>query len=134
MFLASRIFDDIKPSTAWKVFIHFQLSKVFSGLRVCLWFSLSYKRSLMKPQRQFKHFSLHRCNKTFLKLTCISSRLYKINAQKVSVFGVILVRFSCIWTEYGQTWSISPYSVRLRENLDQNNSEYVHFLRSDIKS
>ena len=24
-----------------------------------------------------------------------------------------------------------PYSVRMRENTDQNNSEYVHFLRSD---
>ena len=27
--------------------------------------------------------------------------------------------------------SISPYSVRMRENADHNNSEYVHFLRSD---
>ena len=26
---------------------------------------------------------------------------------------------------------ISPYSVRIRENADQNNSEYGHFLRSD---
>ena len=27
---------------------------------------------------------------------------------------------------------ISPYSVRMRENADQNNSKYVHFLRSDL--
>ena len=27
--------------------------------------------------------------------------------------------------------SISPYSVRMRENADQNNSEYGHFLRSE---
>ena len=26
----------------------------------------------------------------------------------------------------------SPYSVRMRENTDQNNSEYGHFPRSDI--
>ena len=26
--------------------------------------------------------------------------------------------------------SISPYSVRMRENTDQNNSEYEHFSRS----
>ena len=26
--------------------------------------------------------------------------------------------------------SISPYSVRMRENTDQNNSEYGHFLHS----
>ena len=37
---------------------------------------------------------------------------------KVSLFGVIVVR-------------ISPYSVRMRENTDQNNSAYGHFLRSD---
>ena len=39
----------------------------------------------------------------------------------VSVFGVILV---CIFPH------ISPYSVQMRENVDQNNSEYGHFSRS----
>ena len=34
--------------------------------------------------------------------------------------------FSRIWTEYR-----ALYSVRMRENTDQNNSEYGHFLRSD---
>ena len=34
--------------------------------------------------------------------------------------------FSRIRTEY----RISPYSARMRENTDQNNSEYRHFLRS----
>ena len=33
--------------------------------------------------------------------------------------------FSRIWTEYGDTLRISPYSVRMRENMDQNNSEYA---------
>ena len=28
----------------------------------------------------------------------------------------------------------SPYSVRMRENTDQNKSEYGHFLCSDFKS
>ena len=37
--------------------------------------------------------------------------------------------FSRIRTEYGEIL-ISPYSVRIRENTDQNNSEYDHFLRS----
>ena len=27
-----------------------------------------------------------------------------------------------------------PYSVRMRENMDQNNSEYGHFLHSDISN
>ena len=29
-------------------------------------------------------------------------------------------------------YSVSPYSVQMRENVDQNNSEYGHFLRSEI--
>ena len=38
--------------------------------------------------------------------------------------------FSHIWTEYGEIPSISPYSVRMWENADQNNSEYGRFSRS----
>ena len=38
--------------------------------------------------------------------------------------------FSHIRTEYGEILRISPYSVRMRENVDQNNSEYGHFSRS----
>ena len=38
--------------------------------------------------------------------------------------------FSHIRTQYEEIQSISPYSVRMRENADQNNSEYGHFLRS----
>ena len=34
-------------------------------------------------------------------------------------------------SEYGRV--ISPYSVRMRENVDQNNSEYGHFLRSQMR-
>ena len=36
--------------------------------------------------------------------------------------------FCRIWTEYGE---ILPYSVRIRENADLNNSEYGHFSRND---
>ena len=39
--------------------------------------------------------------------------------------------FSRIRTEYGEILRISPYSVRMRENTDQNNSEYGHFLHSE---
>ena len=38
--------------------------------------------------------------------------------------------FSRIRTDYGEIRSISPYSVQMRENKDQNNSEYGHFKRS----
>ena len=44
--------------------------------------------------------------------------------------------FSRIWTEHGEIRSISPYSVRMRENNNQKNSEYGHFSRSvkDLKT
>ena len=37
----------------------------------------------------------------------------------------------CIRIEYGEIVRISPYSVQMRENVDQNNSKYWHFLRSE---
>ena len=37
--------------------------------------------------------------------------------------------FSHIWTEYGEIHHISPFSVRMRENTNQKNSEYGHFSR-----
>ena len=37
--------------------------------------------------------------------------------------------FSRIWTEYGEIRS--PYSVRIWENADNNNSEYTYFSRSE---
>ena len=42
--------------------------------------------------------------------------------------------FSGIQTEYGEILRISRCSVRMRENTDQKNSEYEHFLRSVQKS
>ena len=39
--------------------------------------------------------------------------------------------FSHFWTESGRILRISPYSVRMRENKDQNNSAYGHILRSE---
>ena len=38
--------------------------------------------------------------------------------------------FSRIRTEYGEIGSISPYLVQMRENTDQNNSEYGLFSRN----
>ena len=38
--------------------------------------------------------------------------------------------FSRIRTEYGEILRISSYSVRMRENADQNNCKYGYFLRS----
>ena len=40
--------------------------------------------------------------------------------------------FSQIRTKYREIRSISPYSVRVRRNTDQKNSEYGHFTNSDL--
>ena len=37
--------------------------------------------------------------------------------------------FFLIRIEHGEILRVSPYSVRMRENTDQNNSEYGHFSR-----
>ena len=42
--------------------------------------------------------------------------------------------FSHIWTKYGEILRISPYSVLIREDTDQKNSEYGYFSRSDTHS
>ena len=52
--------------------------------------------------------------------------------EKCPFSALFWCAFSCIQTEYGEILYISPYSVHMRENADQNNSEYGHFLRSDV--
>ena len=65
---------------------------------------------------------------------------YKIFGSSLIGLGVTLRKesycselfwsvFSRIRTEYGEIRSISPYSARMWENTDQNNSEYGHSLR-----
>ena len=47
--------------------------------------------------------------------------------EKCSYSELFWSAFSRIRTEYGEIQSISPYSVRMRENADQNNSKYATF-------
>ena len=42
--------------------------------------------------------------------------------------------FFRICFEYGEIWSVSPYSVQMRMNADQKKSKYEHFLSSDWTS
>ena len=50
--------------------------------------------------------------------------------EKCSYSELFWSVFFPIQTEYGEIRNISPYSVRMRENADRKNSEYVHFSRS----
>ena len=49
----------------------------------------------------------------------------------MSLFRVFWSVFSSIRTEYGEILRISPYSVGMQENMDQKNSQYGQFLRSE---
>ena len=48
-------------------------------------------------------------------------------AQKVSISELFCSAFPHIRTEYREIQNISPYPVRMRENTEQNNSEYGQF-------
>ena len=50
--------------------------------------------------------------------------------EKCSYSELFSFASSSIRTEYREIQSISPYSIQMRENMDQNNSEYGQFLRS----
>ena len=56
--------------------------------------------------------------------------VYLVLREKCPYLELFWSAFSRIRTEYGEILRISPYSVRMQENADQNNSEYRHFLRN----
>ena len=56
-----------------------------------------------------------------------SQHNFRISKKLSKMFWSI---FSRIWTEYGEIRIIFLYSNRMREDTDQNNSEYGNFLRS----
>ena len=62
----------------------------------------------------------------FQNISCYSLR------EKCPYSELFWPAFSRIWIECGEILRISPNSVRMRKNPDQNNSEYRHFLRSDF--
>ena len=74
---------------------------------------LNFMVGYQSDKKIFHHYPLHK--------KCLYSELF-------------WSAFSCIRTDYGEIRSISSYSVRMRENADQNNSEHEYFLRSDRHS
>ena len=74
------------------------------------------------------------CSESFFPCTevntnlIISKTLLKLTLRKKCPYSELFwSAFSYIRTEYGEIRSISSYSVRIRENADQNNSKYGHF-------
>ena len=79
-----------------------------------------------------------RCeNFHFLEQLLLQSFLIRfetITAQKCPYSELFWPAFCCIRTEYGEIRSICLYSVRMRENPDQNDSKYRNFFRSVLHS
>ena len=69
-------------------------------------------------------------HKSFLVILCQWRSLNKKCPYSELFWSV----FSLVRTEYGEILCISLYSVRMRENTDQNNSKYGHFLRNGFHS
>ena len=72
------------------------------------------------------------CFKCFTFISCSNFTLifrYSTLRKKCPYSELFWPAFSCILTKYGEI--LSPYSFRMRENADQNDSEYGHFSRSD---
>ena len=88
------------------------------------------RRLLLKTGALKKSYAYKTLKKGLLtKFTALKNPMAVIiTAWKVTVFGLILV---CIFPYSDWIRSISPYSVRTRENADQNNSEHGHFSRSN---
>ena len=65
-----------------------------------------------------------------LYLTCAETYKHLTLREKRPYSELFWCAFSRIRTEYEEIPSISPYSVRMQGNADQNNSEYGGFSRS----
>ena len=69
------------------------------------------------------------CSNTFISTKKRESITLRKKCPYSKLFWSV---FSRIRTEYREIRSISPYSVQMRENTDQNNSNYGHFSCSVI--
>ena len=61
----------------------------------------------------------------------VNNKHYVKSVRSRSYSGPHFPAFGLMWTEYEKIRCISSYSVRMRENADQNNSQYEHFTRSE---
>ena len=60
-------------------------------------------------------------------MVCVTSSSLRKKCPYSELFWSV---FSFIRTEYREILCISPYSARMWENADQNNSEYENFSRN----
>ena len=96
----------------------------------------SFKISKMTYLRSWKCLKLPKIYQN--RLNWINSKLATktttLLREKCPYSELLWSVFSCIPNEYGELLRVYQHLVRKRENTDQNNSEYGHFLRSALHS
>ena len=80
-------------------------------------------------EKKFSYFRKHNPFQMFVRILNTPLNVLREKCPYSELFWSL---FSRILTEYGEMLLISPYSVEMWKNTDQKNSEYGHFLRSDI--
>ena len=84
--------------------------------------------------RHFLQTNFHRnCIVCHVSKTKIIDKSYSVTIslhEKSPYLECFWSVFSRIWTAYGEILRTFPYSVRVRQNTDQKNSQYGHFSRS----
>ena len=112
-------------------YTEYQLSKIFKIWKKC--FSLNISRNIVNKNSD--RISIFYQNLLNFDAICD----YFIVTDLINYFTLRKKRwysesfwsvFSRIWTEYWVRLRIFPYSIWMRETMDQNNCKYGRFLRS----
>ena len=81
-------------------------------------------RSVESTTPKLMFCSIHNVTNMIIKTTSLSLH------ENCPCSELFWSPFCHVRTEHGEILCIFPHSVQMRENVDQNNSEYGHFLRS----
>ena len=105
-----------------------------------------YLRNLLKQKASwYRHYVFftkaksNYCKKYIVCSDAVMTPFIEISAndsslclKSVQIWSFSWSVFSCIWTEYGDLRSKSPYSVRIQEIRTRKDSLFGHFSRSDV--
>ena len=98
---------------------------------VFIWLLLDLYKVLDSIFFRFPFWKAKLMPEKYSKLIQVFISLFQITLrEKCPYSGFFGSVFSCFLNEYGEIRSISLYSVWIREDRDQKNSEYGHFSRS----
>ena len=116
-------FRNISLSYTYNFFSYrLDYSALLNMIVISIWsLSMAYSES----HQTSKNYYLLFFRSTWL-IRVKSVRIRSYSGSHFPAFGLKTERY------YGEILPISPYSVRMLENADQNNSEYGHFLCSAV--